>query len=258
VHLKACDDSDGEVPLAGQRAHGGRDGASSDTGDLAEQAPPVQTLRTQPRGDGAHHMPVRHGREERGVQPLRPDRQAFGVAARADVATRAGAREQRLVGTRRSGCARRRGRARRTRGTCRRPAPRPGATRCTRVRSARRRPSAGGAGDTTPTESAATLGASGFVDAARAGSAIGAPRHGCAEPTLDSGAARHRFVARRADTPRYHLAYLVSLMPLTIFGGAGRGSGTRGVCARDATSRTERQMRSSQPSTDAVPAETCC
>jgi len=39
------------------------------------------------------------GREEGGVQPLRPDREALGVAARAAVATRAGEREQILVRT---------------------------------------------------------------------------------------------------------------------------------------------------------------
>jgi len=47
------------------------------------------------------------------------------------------------------------------------------------------------------------LGPSGFVDAARAGSVIGAPSHGSAEPTLDPCAARHHFVARRHDATRY-------------------------------------------------------
>ena len=99
MRLQARDDADGEFPLASQRANGGRDGAGGDAGDLAEQAPPVQTVRTQPLGDGEHHLPVRHRREERGVEPLRPDRQPFGVAVRAEVATRAGERDQILVGT---------------------------------------------------------------------------------------------------------------------------------------------------------------
>ena len=49
------------------------------------------------RRDSEHHLPVRHGREERGVQPLRPDREALGAATGTDVATLAGEREQILV-----------------------------------------------------------------------------------------------------------------------------------------------------------------
>jgi len=87
-----------EVALAGQRANGGGDSAGRDAGDLAEQATPVQTtVGAQTLGDGEHHLPVRHGREERGVQPLRPDRVALRVTARAEVAALAGEREQVLV-----------------------------------------------------------------------------------------------------------------------------------------------------------------
>ena len=40
---------------------------------------------------------MRHGREERGVQPLRPDRKARGVATRAEVAALAREGQQILV-----------------------------------------------------------------------------------------------------------------------------------------------------------------
>ena len=65
--------------------------------------------------------------------------------------TRAGIR----VHSRRGGCARTRGRARRRRGTCQRPGRRRAATGHSRALSARRRPSAGDAGGPTPTRRAA-------------------------------------------------------------------------------------------------------
>ena len=52
-----------------------------------------------PLGDREHHLPVRHWREQRGVPPLRPAREALGVAARAEVATLAREREQVFVCT---------------------------------------------------------------------------------------------------------------------------------------------------------------
>jgi len=48
----------------------------------------------EPLREGEHDLPVRHGREERGVQPLGPDREALGVAARAEVPALAREREQ--------------------------------------------------------------------------------------------------------------------------------------------------------------------
>jgi hypothetical protein len=53
----------------------------------------------EPLRDREHHLPVRHRCEERGVEPLGPDREAFRVAAGTEVATLAGEREQVLVGT---------------------------------------------------------------------------------------------------------------------------------------------------------------
>ena len=97
MRLQARDDAHRELALAGQRANGGRDGAGGDAGDLAEQAAAIETIGAQPLGDGEHHLPVRHGREERRVQPLRPDREPLGVAARAEIAALAGEREQVLV-----------------------------------------------------------------------------------------------------------------------------------------------------------------
>ena len=44
-------------------------------------------------------MPVRHACEQRGVEPLGPDREAFRVAAGTEIPTLAGEREQVLVGT---------------------------------------------------------------------------------------------------------------------------------------------------------------
>ena len=73
VRLQAGDDPHGEVALAGQRANGGGDGAGGDAGDLAEQAAAVQTVGAEPLGDGEHDLPVRHRREQRGVEPPRPD-----------------------------------------------------------------------------------------------------------------------------------------------------------------------------------------
>ena len=57
----------------------------------------VQTVGAQPLGDGQHHLPVRHRREERRVEPLRPDRQPLGVATRAEVAALAREGEEILV-----------------------------------------------------------------------------------------------------------------------------------------------------------------
>jgi hypothetical protein len=48
---------------------------------FAEQAA-VQTIRPEARGNGEHHLPVRHGREGRGVEPLRPDGEPLRVATR--------------------------------------------------------------------------------------------------------------------------------------------------------------------------------
>jgi hypothetical protein len=99
VRLQAGDDPHGEVALAGQRPDGGRDGAGGDAGDLAEQAAAVQTVGAEPLGDGEHHLPVRHRREECGVEPLRPDRQPLGVTARAEIAALTREREQVFVRT---------------------------------------------------------------------------------------------------------------------------------------------------------------
>ena len=88
--------------------------------------------------------------------------------------------------TRRSGCARTRGRARRRRGICRLPARPRGATGRTRVRSARRRRSAVAADDPTPTETSATPAG---VGACRR-HAPPAPRRACA--LRDRGAPAYR------------------------------------------------------------------
>jgi len=44
-----------------------------DAGDLSEQTSAVQTIHSEALGNGEHHLPVRHGREERRVGPPRPD-----------------------------------------------------------------------------------------------------------------------------------------------------------------------------------------
>jgi hypothetical protein len=59
----------------------------------------ISTIRAEPLRDREDDLPVRHGREERGVQPLGPDREAFRVAAGAEVPAFAGEGEQVLVGT---------------------------------------------------------------------------------------------------------------------------------------------------------------
>ncbi len=70
MRLQTGNDTDGEFPLAGQRADGGRDGAGGDAGDLAEQ---------------------------RSVQRRRPDCEALGVATRAEVPALAREDQQILV-----------------------------------------------------------------------------------------------------------------------------------------------------------------
>ena len=97
MRLQTRHDPDGKRARARQRADGGRDGAGRDAGDLAEQAAAIQAIGTQPLGDGEHDLPVRQRREERGVEPLRPDREALGVATRAEVPALAGECEQVLV-----------------------------------------------------------------------------------------------------------------------------------------------------------------
>ncbi len=87
-------------PAGSRRRSRGGDGAGSDASHLAEQAAPVQTLDAEPLGNGEHHLPVRHRRDERRVEPLRPDRQPLGVTAGAAVAALAREREQRLVHSR--------------------------------------------------------------------------------------------------------------------------------------------------------------
>src|ERR1019366_6652231 len=88
-----------EVALTGQRTDRGGDRLRGDAGDLAEQASTIQAIRAEPLRDGEDDLPVRHGREERGVEPLGPRGEAFRVAAGTEVPTLAGEREQVLVGT---------------------------------------------------------------------------------------------------------------------------------------------------------------
>ena len=114
----------------------------------------------QPLRHGEHHLPVRHRREQRGVEPLGPDSEALGMAAGAALAARAGYREQVLV---RAGIAADAGEP-----VLEHPAGEelvghvadhrtpPDATGRTRGRSGRRRPSAGDAGGLISTERAAT------------------------------------------------------------------------------------------------------
>jgi len=94
VRLQTGDEAHREISLAGQGANGGRDRPGGDACNLAEQAATIQTKRAEPLRDGEYDLPVRHGREERGVQPLGPDREALGVAARAEVPALAREREQ--------------------------------------------------------------------------------------------------------------------------------------------------------------------
>ena len=97
MRLQAGDDAHGELALARQRANGGRDGAGGDAGDLAEQATAVETVRAQPLGDGEYDLPVRHRREQRGVQPLGPDGESLGMTTGAEIPALAREGEQILV-----------------------------------------------------------------------------------------------------------------------------------------------------------------
>ncbi len=54
-------------------------------GDLARQPPTIPAIRVEPLRDREHHLPVRHGREPRGIKPRRPEGPAFRVAAGAEV-----------------------------------------------------------------------------------------------------------------------------------------------------------------------------
>lgn len=73
--------------------------AAGDAGDLAEQPSATQAIREKPLWDRQNNLPVRLGREERGVQPLGPDSEAFRVAAGTEAPALAGEREQVFVGT---------------------------------------------------------------------------------------------------------------------------------------------------------------
>ncbi len=100
MHQQARDDPHGKLALAGQRADGGRDRAGGHAGDLAEAASAMQAVRSEPLRDRKHDLPVRHGRQERGVAPLRPDGEPLRVAAGTGVAAPTRIREQVLVGAR--------------------------------------------------------------------------------------------------------------------------------------------------------------
>ena len=99
VRLQAGDDPHREVTLTGQRTNRGGDRAGGDPGDLAEQATPIQAIGAEPLRDREDDLPVRYRCEQRGVEPLGPDGEAFGVAAGTEVPTLAGEREQVFVGT---------------------------------------------------------------------------------------------------------------------------------------------------------------
>ncbi len=85
--LQAGQDADHEVALTGQCAHSSGDGPDSDAGDLAAEVAPQDAVGPVPFGDRERDLALRHEREERGIQPLRPDREPLRVAARTNVAT---------------------------------------------------------------------------------------------------------------------------------------------------------------------------
>ncbi len=97
VRLDARNDADREIGLARERAHGSCDGPSRNAREVAEECAAVQTPGAEPLRNGEHHLAVRHGREERLLQPKRPQREALGVATEAEVAGLAREREQVLV-----------------------------------------------------------------------------------------------------------------------------------------------------------------
>ncbi len=85
----------GVLRRAGARVDGGLRGPGcGNARDLAQQAAAAEILRAEPRGHGEHHLSVRHHRERGDVQPLRPSREASGVAAWADIPARAQEGEQ--------------------------------------------------------------------------------------------------------------------------------------------------------------------
>ena len=75
--------------MAGKGAYddwdGKGDGPGGDAGNLAEEASPIQVIGAKRSRDREHDLSVRHGRQERGVQLLRPDGEALGVATRTEV-----------------------------------------------------------------------------------------------------------------------------------------------------------------------------
>ena len=97
VRLQGGRDADGKIVLTRPRADGDGDASGGDAGHLAELAAAVQTVGAEPLRDGEHDLPVRHGREERGVQPPGSARQPFGMTARTEVAALARARAQVLL-----------------------------------------------------------------------------------------------------------------------------------------------------------------
>ena len=103
MRLDARDDTDREVGLACERAQGDGHGPGGDAGQIAEERSAIEAPRAQALRDGEHHLAVRHVREQRVFEPERrerPEREALGVAARAEVARPARKGEQVFVRTR--------------------------------------------------------------------------------------------------------------------------------------------------------------
>lgn len=99
VRLETGHDPHREVALTRQPADRGRDGASRDAGDLAEQAPTIQAIGAEQLRDREDDLPVGNGRKQRRVQPLGPDGEPLCVAARAEVPALTREREQIFVRT---------------------------------------------------------------------------------------------------------------------------------------------------------------
>jgi len=167
---------------------------------------PSASLARLVGGEHGHHLPVRHGREQRYVEPLGPDGDTFGVAARAEVTTLA--RERQLIPVR----------AGVTADACDAVIEDPIGEELVGDLRDDRAPRAVLAREALVVDRLQTvqvirhqpkerrrLGPSGFVDAARRarGSAIGAPSHGSAEHTPDSGADRRHSVAPRAVSTQH-------------------------------------------------------
>ena len=97
--LDGGDDAGDGVGVAERGAHEVAQGAVGDAGQEAEERAVIEKEGPQALGDGEHELPVGDGVEELVLEPVGPDLEALGVAARAEEARLAAEGDQELGAT---------------------------------------------------------------------------------------------------------------------------------------------------------------